>query len=97
MQAARFGQGLGDSDGIVKKLITVHDASICKYLHHLNDYLPPNKHAALLMVSEYDLEAFQDLVDEYKGEITYLKTAEEASIRNQFIRVYLESYHPSCS
>ncbi|MGB5770390.1 MAG: FAD-binding oxidoreductase [Crocosphaera sp.] len=78
MQAARFGQGLGDSDGIVKKLITVHSAPICKYLHHLHDYLPSNKHAALLMVSEYDLEAFHDLVDEYKGEVTYLKNAEEA-------------------
>ncbi len=79
MQAARFGQGLGDSDGIVKKLITVHAAPICGYLHHLQEYLPANKHAALLMVSECDLEAFHDLVNEYKGEITYLKTAEEAS------------------
>ncbi|MGK7883945.1 MAG: FAD-binding oxidoreductase [Crocosphaera sp.] len=79
MQAAKFGQGLGDSDGIVKKLITVHAAPICRYLHHLKDYLPENKHAALLMVSEYDLEALKDLVYEYNGEITYLKTAEEAS------------------
>ena len=79
MQAAKFGQGLGDSDGIVKKLITVHAAPICHYLHSLKDYLPENKHAALLMVSEYDLEAFRDLVDEYNGEITYLKTAEAAS------------------
>ncbi|MCH2246142.1 MAG: FAD-binding oxidoreductase [Crocosphaera sp.] len=79
MQAARFGQGLGDSDGIIKKLITVHAAPICGYLHHLKDYLPENKHAALLMISEYGLEAFKDLVYEYKGEITYLKTAEEAS------------------
>ncbi|MGK7880774.1 MAG: FAD-binding oxidoreductase [Crocosphaera sp.] len=79
MQAAKFGQGLGDSDGIVKKLITVQAAPICRYLHHLKDYLPENKHAALLMVSEYDLEALKDLVYEYNGEITYLKTAEEAS------------------
>ena len=79
MQAARFGQGLGDSDGIVKKLITVHGAPICGYLHQLKDYLPENKHAALLMVSEYDLEALHDLVYEYKGDISYLKTAEEAS------------------
>ncbi|MDJ0580176.1 FAD-binding oxidoreductase [Crocosphaera sp.] len=79
MQAAKFGQGLGDSDGIVKKLITVHASPICGYLHHLKDYLPENKHAALLMVSEYDLEALKDLVYEYNGEITYLKTAEEAS------------------
>ncbi|WP_107666866.1 FAD-binding oxidoreductase [Cyanothece sp. BG0011] len=79
MQAARFGQGLGDSDGIVKKLISVQAAPICRYLHHLKDYLPENKHAAILMISEYDLEAFRDLVHEYKGEISYFKTAEEAS------------------
>ena len=79
MQAARFGQKLGDSDGIIKKLISIHDASICRYFHHLHDYLPENKHAALLMVSEYDLEAFQELVNEYNGNVTYLKNSEEAS------------------
>ncbi len=79
MQAARFGQGLGESDGIVKKLITVHAAPICGYLHQLKDYLPENKHAAILMISEYDLEAFREIVYEYKGEISYFKTAEEAS------------------
>ncbi|WP_438357525.1 FAD-binding oxidoreductase [Aphanothece sacrum] len=79
MTAARFGQALGDSDGMVKKLITVHAAPICPYLTGLNDYLPLGKHCALLMVSEYDLDAFHELVSEYQGEITYLKTAQEAS------------------
>ncbi|EAZ92321.1 FAD-binding oxidoreductase [Crocosphaera chwakensis] len=85
MQAARFGQGLGESDGIVKKLITVHAAPICRYLHQLKDYLPENKHAAIVMVSEYDLEAFRDLVYEYNGEISYFKTAEEASHRTSLL------------
>ncbi|MDJ0658812.1 MAG: FAD-binding oxidoreductase [Crocosphaera sp.] len=85
MQAAKFGQGLGDSDGIVKKLITVHAASICRYLPQLKDYLPENKHAAFLMVSEYDVEAFRDLVGEYNGEITYFKTAEEANNRTSLL------------
>ena len=31
------------------------------------------------MVSEYDLEAVKALVQDYSGEITYLKNAEEAS------------------
>lgn len=79
MQAARFGQGLSDSDGIVKKLVSIHAAPICRYFTSLQDYLPLEKHCAFLMVSEYDLEAFQDLVYEYGGEITYLKTAQEAS------------------
>jgi FAD/FMN-containing dehydrogenase len=79
MTAAKFGQALGDSDGIGKKLITVHAAPISNYLLALKDYLPANKHCALLMVAENSLECFQDLVREYDGEITYQKTAAEAS------------------
>ncbi|MEA5535697.1 FAD-binding oxidoreductase [Crocosphaera sp. XPORK-15E] len=85
MQAAKFGQGLGDSDGIVKKLISIHASPICRYFQPLQDYLPLDKHCALLMVSEYDLEAFHDLVYEYKGEVTYLKTAQEASKGNSLL------------
>ncbi|WP_013323990.1 FAD-binding oxidoreductase [Gloeothece verrucosa] len=79
MRAARFGQALGDSDGIVKKLITIQAWPIPSYLTALEDYLPQGKHAALLMISQYDLEPFQNLVKEYGGEITYQKTATEAT------------------
>jgi FAD/FMN-containing dehydrogenase len=79
MTAAKFGQTLGDSDGIVKKLISIHDRFICTYFAALQNYLPQGKHAALLMVDEYSLEPFYELVKEYNGQITYHKTAEEAS------------------
>jgi len=79
MQAARFGQALGDSDGIIKKLVSIHAWPIPAYFISLKDYLPANKSCALLMVSEYDLEALEDLVKEYQGEITYCKNHEEAS------------------
>jgi FAD/FMN-containing dehydrogenase len=79
MGAARFGQALGDSDGIVKKLISIHDRSICKYFTALQNYLPEGKHCALLMVDEYSLEPFYELVKEYNGQVTYNKSAEEAS------------------
>ncbi len=79
MQAAQFGQALGDSSGIVKKLVSIHAAPIPTYFTALQDYLPRGKHCALLMVSEYDLAPFQDLVTEYGGKITYSKTAAEAS------------------
>ncbi len=79
MAAARFGQALSDSDGIVTKLVSIHDGGICRYFAALQEYLPKNKHCALLMVSEYDLEALHDLVEEYNGKVTYLKTALEAS------------------
>jgi FAD/FMN-containing dehydrogenase len=79
MDAARFGQALGDSDGIVKKLISILDRSICKYFTALQNYLPEGKHCALLMVDEYSLEPFYELVKEYNGQVTYNKSAEEAS------------------
>ena len=74
--AAKFGQALSDSNGIVKKLVSIHAAPITRYFTPLQDYLPEGKHCALLMVSEYDFAPFQDLVKEYQGEITYSNPAE---------------------
>ncbi|HEY9769424.1 MAG TPA: FAD-binding oxidoreductase [Coleofasciculaceae cyanobacterium] len=79
MTAAKFGQALSDSNGIVKKLVSIHAAPISKYFVSLQNYIPQAKHCALLMISEYDLAPFQDLVREYQGEITYSKSAAEAS------------------
>ncbi len=79
MTAAKFGQALSDSDGMVKKLVSIHAQPIPSYFQALKDYLPEGKHCALLMISEYSFEPFQELVKEYQGKITYLKTAQEAS------------------
>lgn len=79
MTAARFGQALGDSDGLIKKLISIHAWPVPTYFTALKSYLPEGKACALLMIAESCLEPFQDLVREYNGEITYQKTAQEAS------------------
>ncbi|MFM2314849.1 MAG: hypothetical protein RLZZ04_4125 [Cyanobacteriota bacterium] len=71
MTAAKFGQALSDSNGIVKKLVSIHAAPITRYFTALQNYIPKGKHCALLMVSEYDFAAVRDLVKEYKGAITY--------------------------
>ncbi|MGB5633213.1 MAG: FAD-binding oxidoreductase [Waterburya sp.] len=78
MTAAKFGQALSDSNGIVKKLVSIHAAPISRYFAALQNYIPQGKHCALLMISEYDFTPFQDLVREYQGEITYSKGATEA-------------------
>jgi FAD/FMN-containing dehydrogenase len=83
--AARFGQALSDSNGIVKKLVSVHAAPIPSYFIPLKNYLPEGKHCAFLMVSEYDYQSLQELVTEYKGEITYSKTAAETSKGNSLL------------
>jgi len=78
MTAARFGQALGDADGIAKKLICVCADPVPQYFAALKPYLPDGCHAALLMVSESDEQALEDLVGEYGGRITHKKPAQDA-------------------
>ncbi|MEM8832382.1 MAG: FAD-binding oxidoreductase [Cyanobacteria bacterium P01_G01_bin.19] len=78
MTAAKFGQALSDSNGIVKKLVSIHESPITRYFTALRNYIPQDKHCALLMVSEYDFPALQELVAEYGGSITYSKNFKEA-------------------
>ncbi|MCX5964788.1 MAG: FAD-binding oxidoreductase [Cyanobacteria bacterium] len=79
MQAARFGQSLGDADGIVKKLVTVFADPIPQYFTALRSVILEGSSAAFVMVSEESLEALQELVTELDGTIVQCKTAEEAS------------------
>lgn len=78
MMAARFGQALGDADGIPKKLISVLATPLPSYFVPLQDFLPPGQHAALVMVAEPSLEPFQELVKQFGGTITYQKSAKDA-------------------
>lgn len=79
MTAARFGQALGYSDGIIKKLICICAAPIANYFTALRNSIPENSHCALLMIAEPCLEPFGELVKEFSGTICYQKTAQEAS------------------
>ena len=79
ISAARFGQRLGDTDGIIKKLISIHAWPIPSYFAALQDALPKGKAAALLMVAEADMAALSELASEYSGEITYQKDTQSAS------------------
>ena len=79
MTVAHFGQALAHSDGLIKKLISIHAWPIPSYFAALKSYLPEGKHCAILMIAESCLEPLQDLVREYSGTITYQKSAKEAS------------------
>ncbi|NUN65209.1 FAD-binding oxidoreductase [Pseudanabaena biceps] len=78
MAAARFGQALGNSDGIIKKMISVHAAPIPSYFTALQSYIPTNSHCALVLVAESDREPFHSLVKEFRGEICYEKDSQES-------------------
>ncbi|MBW4489992.1 MAG: FAD-binding oxidoreductase [Trichocoleus desertorum ATA4-8-CV12] len=79
MTAARFGQTLADSDGIIKKLISIHAWPVPTYFAAIRSCIPEGAHCALLMVAESCLEPLADLVKEYGGTVCYQKTAQEAS------------------
>ena len=78
MTAARFGQALGDADGIIKKIICITAWPIPSYFTALGQYIPDGNHAALLMVAESSLEPLEDLVQEFSGTITYKKVAKDS-------------------
>jgi len=73
MTAARFGQELATSDGMIKKLIAIFASPIPQYFTPLRQYIPDGTHAALLMIAEPSLEALSGLVQKYQGKITYEK------------------------
>jgi len=71
LQAARFGQVLGEADGLTKKLISVFAWPIPSYFAALQPYLPQGQAAALLMVADFSVAAVQELVAAYGGTVTY--------------------------
>ncbi len=78
MTAAKFGQTLGNSDGILCRMISVHSHPIPQYFTALKPYLPPACHCVLILVAESDVEPLAELIAEFGGTITYQKTAREA-------------------
>lgn len=79
MTAARFGQALGDADGLIKKLICICAAPVPTYFAAFRSVLKPDSHCALLMIAEPCLEPFHELVRQFDGTIVYQKSAQEAS------------------
>jgi FAD/FMN-containing dehydrogenase len=79
MVSARFGQVLGDSDGIIKKLICVCADPIPSYFAALKSSIPTGRHIAMLLVAESSLEPLGELVKQFDGTICYQKSAQEAS------------------
>lgn len=76
--AARFGQALGDADGLIKKLISVHAWPIPSYFTALKPYLPQGQAAVLVMVATPSWEPFGELVREWGGQISYHKPSQDA-------------------
>ncbi|MEM9218220.1 MAG: FAD-binding oxidoreductase [Cyanobacteria bacterium P01_F01_bin.150] len=78
MSAARFGQKLGNSDGIIKKLISIFAWPIPHYFASLKSSIPEGSHCAFLMVSESCRDPLTELIKEFSGEVIYTKKAADS-------------------
>lgn len=87
MTAAQFGQALGESDGIIKKLICICDPPIPSYFAAYKDIIPEQKSVAILMIAQPCLEPFQELVKEFQGEICYQNSGEMANKRTPVLEL----------
>jgi FAD/FMN-containing dehydrogenase len=80
MAAAQFSQQLGESDGLVAKLISLHAWPIPSYFTPLQPYLPDGKHAVLLIFDYPSLVSLESLVQDFQGEITYISSMAEKQL-----------------
>jgi len=70
-RAAEFGLALATQDGILKKLASVHAWPIPGFFSSLKNHLPEGKAAALLMIGAETRDAFEALVRDFSGKVSY--------------------------
>ena len=74
--AAAFAQTFTECDGIAKKLVSVMDPRIGPYLKRLAPYVADGEAMVIVMVSEPQADAFEQLVDERQGRVTFRRSAD---------------------
>ena len=77
--ASRFGEALGQADGVVVNEICVLAWPIPQYFKPLRKFIPEGGGTAFCIVAEQSLEWFEYLVNDFGGSICYKKNAEEVA------------------
>ena len=95
MQAVRFGHALTVSDGIVKKLVSLHQWPLPRMMPPLACVMREGEHLALCMVAAPFLESFEMLVQEHGGTITSSGPGRPGTLRRAGLRVRLGAYAPA--
>lgn len=72
LQATRFAHALTTADGIVKKLVSLHQWPIPRMMPPLARVTREGEHLVLAMVASAFLESFETLVREHGGTVTSL-------------------------
>jgi hypothetical protein len=70
MTCVRFGHALAVSDGIIKKLVCLHQWPLPRMMPPLAPVLREGEHMAMCMVAAPFLESFESLVRDFGGTIT---------------------------
>ncbi|MFD1697402.1 FAD-binding oxidoreductase [Roseibium aestuarii] len=78
-RAAAFGQAFTEADGIAKKLVSVFDPRIPPRLGRLGKAVPEGRAAAIVMVSEPQARALEDLARGFDGEVVFARSAADAT------------------
>jgi FAD/FMN-containing dehydrogenase len=76
--AAKFGMALAAAEGIAKKEIGIFDHRIPPMLKRIAPLVPAGSAMAILMVSEPQAPAMEEMVGEHGGTIVFARSAEEA-------------------
>ncbi|MEO7761743.1 MAG: FAD-binding oxidoreductase, partial [Casimicrobiaceae bacterium] len=87
-QALGCANELAHSNGIARRLVSLHVDPIPQYLTPLADYLPKGTHALLTNIAGYSIESFRALVSKWQGEVTYHRPANELSKTPQTLIEY---------
>jgi FAD/FMN-containing dehydrogenase len=83
MDAARFGQALGEADGIVKKEIAVCAWPIPAWFKALKTECPEGKHVAFCMIAESDRAAYEALAADHNGRVTAWRPTPDETVQGE--------------
>ncbi len=83
MDAARFGQALGEADGIVKKEVAVVAWPIPAWFKALKAECPEGKHVAFCMIAQSEQAAFGKLASLHNGRITAWRATPDETAQDE--------------
>jgi FAD/FMN-containing dehydrogenase len=86
--ALEFSDALACAPGILKKELAFMAAPVPDYLKQLAEYLPAGCHACIVLVAEQSEPAYLELVAQFRGTVTYRKTAAEVAAGNRTLLEY---------
>ncbi|MEP6789794.1 MAG: FAD-binding oxidoreductase [Ramlibacter sp.] len=86
--ALDFSDALSRSPGIAKKELAFLASPVPDYIRQLADYLPAGCHACIVLVAESSEPAYLELAAQFRGTVTYRKSAAEVAASNRTLLEY---------